>query len=243
MTDKTANDSAPDAVLGWPVPGWRGATPPEPCAADGRYWRIEPFSMAHASQLHEAYDVDGGAVNWNYLPYGPFDTVECFKAFLEKTCLGKDPLFYTIFDASSGRPAGMASYLRIDPAQGVIEVGHINYAPALQQSRAATEAMFLMMRQAFDDWGNRRYEWKCNNLNERSKRSAARLGFTFEGVFRQAAVSKGRNRDTAWFSILDGEWPTVRTAFEQWLDPANFDESGQQRAGLAEMRDSLLKAG
>ena len=137
----------------------------------------------------------------------------------------------------------MASYLRIDPQPGVIEVGHINYAPALQQSPAATEVMYLMMRQAFDGWGYRRYEWKCNNLNERSKRAAVRLGFTFEGVFRQAAISKGRNRDTAWFSILDGEWPVVRAAFEQWLDPANFDASGQQYTGLADIRSSLPETG
>ena len=243
MTDNTATTAAQDAALGWPVPGWHGATPPDPRAIDGRYCRIEPLVPAHARQLHDAYHADGGAVNWDYLPYGPFETLDDFEAFLEGTCLGSDPLFYTIFDIASGRAVGMASYLRIDPHPGVIEVGHINYAPALQLSPAATEVMFLMMRQAFDDWGYRRYEWKCNNLNERSKRAAARLGFTFEGVFRQATVSKGRNRDTAWFSILDGEWPAARAAFEQWLDPANFDEEGQQRAGLADIRGRLPQAG
>ena len=179
MTDNTATTAAQDAALGWPVPGWHGATPPDPRAIDGRYCRIEPLVPAHARQLHDAYHADGGAVNWDYLPYGPFETLDDFEAFLEGTCLGSDPLFYTIFDIASGRAVGMASYLRIDPHPGVIEVGHINYAPALQRSPAATEVMFLMMRQAFDDWGYRRYEWKCNNLNERSKRAAARLGFTF----------------------------------------------------------------
>ena len=182
-------------------------------------------------------------MNWDYLPYGPFETLDDFEAFLEGTCLGSDLLFYTIFDIASGRAVGMASYLRIDPQPGVIEVGHINYAPALQLSPAATEVMFLMMLQAFDDWGYRRYEWKCNNLNESSERATASLGFTFEGVFRQATVLKWRNRDTAWFSILDGEWPAARAAFEKWFDPANFDEEGQQRAGLADIRGRLPQAG
>lgn len=196
--------------------------------------------MSHAPDLHEAYRAEGDGVNWDYLPYGPFDDLDSFRAFLSETCFGPDPLFYAICDLSSGRAVGMASYLRIDPPQGVIEVGHINYAPALQRRRAATETMFLMMRQVFDGWGYRRYEWKCNNLNDRSKLAAARLGFSFEGVFRQAAVVKGRNRDTAWFSVLDSEWPVNRAAFEQWLDPANFDAAGRQRTSLAACRDAVI---
>lgn len=239
MTDKAVPQTSQDAIYGRPVPGWAGAASPDPCPIDGRYCRLEPLAMSHAPDLHEAYLAEGGGVNWDYLPYGPFDDLDSFKAFLSETCLGPDPLFYAICDQSSGRAVGMASYLRIDPPQGVIEVGHINYAPAMQRRPAATEVMFLMMRQVFDDWGYRRYEWKCNNLNDRSKQAAERLGFSFEGVFRQAAVVKGRNRDTAWFSVLDSEWPVNRAVFEQWLDPTNFDAAGKQRTSLAALRDAL----
>ena len=222
--------------LGWEVPGWTGAAPPAPCPVEGRFCRIEPLRLDHAPDLHHAYLADTDGIVWDYLPYGPFDSLRDFTAFLTGACLGSDPLFYAIVDLASGRAVGMASYLRIDPLNGVIEVGHINYSPALQRTPAATEVMFLMMRQVFDAWGYRRYEWKCNDLNERSKHAARRLGFTFEGVFRQAVVSKGRNRDTAWFSILDSEWPAARAAFASWLDEANFTDDGRQRAGLAALR-------
>ena len=238
MTDIAATDTARDAVLGKPVPGWGGAAPPDPCPVDGRYCRIEPLSMAHAPDLYAAFRADGGEANWDYLPYGPFDDPGSFRAFLAVSCLGRDPLFYAVRDLASGRALGMASYLRIDPPQGVIEVGHIHFSPALQRRHAATETMFLMMRQVFDDWGYRRYEWKCNNLNTGSKQAAVRLGFSLEGGFRQAAVVKGRNRDTAWFSVLDSEWPARRDAFERWLDPANFDSAGRQRASLAALREA-----
>lgn len=238
MTDIAASDTSRDAVLGRPVPGWRGATPPDPRPVDGHHCRIEPLSIAHAPDLYAAFRAEGGAANWDYLPYGPFDDPDSFAAFLAGSCLGDDPLFYAVRDIVSGQSVGMASYLRIDPPQGVIEVGHIHFSPALQRRPTATEAMFLMMRQVFDDWGYRRYEWKCNNLNAGSKQAALRLGFSFEGVFRQAAVVKGRNRDTAWFSVLDSEWPARRAAFERWLDPANFDSAGRQRASLAALREA-----
>ena len=241
MTDIAATDTARDAVFGRPVPGWRGAAVPDPCPVEGRYCRIEPLSLTHATALHTAFRADGGAANWDYLPYGPFENIKSFEAFLADSCLGVDPLFYAIRDLATGHAVGMVSYLRIDPPQGVIEVGHIHFSPALQRRPAATEAMFLMMRQVFDDWGYRRYEWKCNDLNQGSKQAATRLGFSFEGVFRQAAVIKGRNRDTAWFSLLDSEWPVTRTAFEQWLDPANFDPSGRQRESLAGIRQTLCR--
>lgn len=236
MKTTTDNPAASDKDLGRPVPGWSGATPPAPCPVEGRFCRIEPLRPDHAADLHDAYTADLDGVVWDYLPYGPFDSPEAFKGFLTEKCLGSDPLFYTIIDLASGRAVGMASYLRIDPPNGVIEVGHINYSPALQRTPAATEVMYLMMRQVFDGWGYRRYEWKCNDLNERSKRAAGRLGFTFEGVFRQAAVSKGRNRDTAWFSILDSEWQAARAAFEAWLQASNFGADGQQRVSLAALR-------
>ena len=238
-TDKPSSSDPSSSVkdLGWAVPGWTGATVPDPRPVEGNYCRIEPLRLAHAPDLHDAYRADADGVVWDYLPYGPFDSLGDFEAFLTETCLGSDPLFYAIIDLASGRAVGMASYLRIDPPNGVIEVGHLNYAPALQRTPAATEVMYLMMRQVFDGWGYRRYEWKCNDLNDRSRHAACRLGFTFEGVFRQAVVSKGRNRDTAWFSILDSEWPAARQAFESWLGAANFDAAGRQRVGLAALRD------
>jgi len=223
--------------LGTRIDAWQGAMRPAPVVLAGAHCRLEPLRPAHAEGLFDAYGADRDGLVWDYLPYGPFYSLDEFEAFLTESCLGDDPLFYAVIDRKSGCPVGMASYLRIDPANGVIEVGHINFSPMLQRRPAATEAMYLMMRQVFADWGYRRYEWKCNNLNERSKAAAARLGFTWEGVFRQAAVIKGHNRDTAWFSILDSEWPVCDAAFRAWLDPANFDDDGGQLAGLAALRD------
>jgi RimJ/RimL family protein N-acetyltransferase len=153
---------------------------------------------------------------------------------VKAVCLGDDPLFFAIVDAKTGRAVGLASYLRIDPRVGSIEVGHLRFSSLLQRTPAATEAMALMMRRAFE-LGYRRYEWKCDALNAPSRAAAERLGFEFEGIFRQARLNKGRNRDTAWFSILDREWPALRPAFERWLDPANFDANGKQRARLSEL--------
>jgi len=146
-----------------------------------------------------------------------------------------DPLFHAIVDSKSGKAVGVAAYMRIDRDNGVIEVGHLNFSPRLQATTAATEAMYLMMRRAFDELGYRRYEWKCDSLNEGSRRAAVRLGFVFEGIFRQAVVYKGRNRDTAWYSVLDSEWPALRAGFERWLSPDNFDEAGRQRRTLADL--------
>ena len=165
-----------------------------------------------------------------------FETAEDYRAWVEQFCLGDDPLFHAVIatetKGKTGRAAGIASYLRIEPAVGVIEVGHINYAPPLQRTRASTEAMYLMMRRVFDELGYRRYEWKCDALNAKSRAAAARLGFSFEGVFRQATLYKGRNRDTAWFAIIDAEWPALKARYERWLDPANFDDDGNQRESL-----------
>ena len=198
-----------------------------------QYCTVEPIEIAkHAQSLHEAnLEAEDGRY-WTYLSYGPFEEYAAYEAWMRGTCLGDDPQFYAIVEAKSGRALGVASYLRIHPEVGSIEVGHINFAPALQRTPAATEAMYLMMKNAFDTLGYRRYEWKCDDLNEPSKKAALRLGFKFEGVFRQATMYKGRNRDTAWFSILDSEWPTLKAAFEAWLDPANFDELGQQKRRL-----------
>ena len=162
---------------------------------------------------------------------------------MRKFCLGDDPLFHTVIDGQSGRAVGVASLMRIDPPVGVIEVGGINYSPLLQQKPAATEAMFLLMRRVFDELGYRRYEWKCDNLNAPSRAAAARLGFRFEGIFRQATVYKGRNRDTAWFAIIDSEWPLLEETFLRWLDPTNFDDHGQQRCRLAVPAPPAAKKG
>ncbi|MBI2421638.1 MAG: GNAT family N-acetyltransferase [Candidatus Hydrogenedentes bacterium] len=221
------------------VENWR--VPPRPAreVLSGAWCRLEPLDPdRHARDLFEAYACAGGESIWTYLGYGPFDTLAEYRAWIAERYLGEDPLFFAIVDASTDRAAGVASYLRIDPNAGAIEVGHLAYSPRLQRSRAATEAMYLMMRNAFQ-LGYRRYEWKCHALNEPSRNAALRLGFTFEGIFRQALVVKGRNRDTAWFSIVDGEWPRLEAAFAQWLAPDNFDAADSQRTTLAAIRQSV----
>jgi len=219
--------------IGFPLPGWTPRPAPPRTPLEGRLCRVEPLDPArHAAALHEANAEDGAGRIWTYLPYGPFGSLAEYRAWMEATCLGDDPLFYAVVERRSGQAAGVTSYLRIDCAAGVIEVGHINYAPRLQRTAAATEAMYLMMRRVFAELGYRRYEWKCDALNAASRRAAERLGFTFEGVFRQATVYKGRNRDTAWYSVVDREWPRLAEGFERWLEPGNFDGAGRQRTAL-----------
>lgn len=223
--------------VGSPLPGWTTRQRPQRSPLEGRFCRVEALDPdRHAADLFAANTIDREGSNWTYLGYGPFDNLAAYRAWIEQTCLGEDPLFHAVVSQATGQAAGVASYLRIDPANGVIEVGHINFSPALQKTPAATEAMYLMMARVFDELGYRRYEWKCNALNAASRRAALRLGFSFEGIFRQALVTKGRNRDTAWFSLLDSEWPAAKAAFQAWLDPANFDAEGRQRHGLAELR-------
>ncbi|MDB5360658.1 MAG: family N-acetyltransferase [Rhodospirillales bacterium] len=234
MTDQQNVQNQP---IGRAVPGWISRPLPPLTAMTGRFCRVEPLVPAtHAADLFEANREDRDGRNWTYLGVDGFSELVSYRAWLDQMAAGADPLFHAIIDLATGRAVGLASYLRIDPANGVIEVGHINYSPRLQQRPAATEAMFLMMRRAFDELGYRRYEWKCDDRNEPSRAAAKRLGFTYEGTFRQALVYKGRNRDTAWFSILDGEWPAVRAAFERWLAPANFEADGRQRQSLAAFR-------
>jgi RimJ/RimL family protein N-acetyltransferase len=189
--------------------------------------------------LFEANAEDRDGRNWTYLPYGPFPTLAAYREWVEGASRADDPLFYAIVDNAGGEAVGVASLMRIDPKPGVIEVGGINYSPRLQRRPGATEAMYLLMRRAFDELGYRRYEWKCDSLNAPSRAAALRLGFQYEGLFRQATVYKQRNRDTAWFSILDREWPALRTAFEAWLDPANFDAAGRQRRSLSSFRTAV----
>jgi RimJ/RimL family protein N-acetyltransferase len=236
MPDETNDLGQP---LGAPLPGWTARPSPPRTPLEGRFCRVEPLDPDHhAEDLFAAYTADPEGRIWTYLPYGPFATLRDFRAWMEKTCCGDDPLFHAVVEKISGKALGVASYLRIEPAVGVIEVGHINYGPALQRTPAASEAMYLLMARVFDELGYRRYEWKCNALNDGSRAAAQRLGFTFEGVFRQATIVKGHNRDTAWFSILDGEWPEAKAAFESWLAPDNFDSEGRQKRGLGEMRAS-----
>lgn len=198
----------------------------------GHHCRLEPLDpTAHAQALWQAYAHDTEGRDWTYLMHGPYARFEDFAGWAERSAASRDPLFFAIAEPG-GQAMGVAAYLRITPAAGTIEVGHIHLSPRLQRSRAATEAMYLMMRQAFD-LGYRRYEWKCDALNAPSRAAAERLGFTFEGVFRQAVVYKGRNRDTAWYSVIDTEWPPRRRAYEQWLAPANFDVDGRQRTRLS----------
>ncbi len=209
---------------------------------DGTYCRLEPLEAEiHAADLWEAFSDDHAGQTWTYLGIGPFANFEDFRAHLAQSAAGFDPFFYAIIDRATGRAAGYASYLRIDPGTRAIEVGWITYSPRLQRSRVATDTMFVMMRHAFDS-GYRRYEWKCNALNAPSIAAAHRLGFSFEGLFRQALVVKGRNRDTAWFSIIDRDWPRLRTAFEQWLSPENFDDQGQQRTRLSALTAPLVES-
>ena len=176
---------------------------------------------------------------WTYLPYGPFTSLPAYQTWMGSACVGDDPLFFAITDSTSGKAIGLASYLRIDPASGSIEVGHLAYSPRLQRTPAATEAMFLMMQWAFGA-GYRRYEWKCNALNAPSRTAAMRLGFSFEGEFRQAGVVKGRNRDTAWYAAIDAEWPSLEKAYRAWLAPANFDAAGRQRVSLASLTAPIV---
>jgi RimJ/RimL family protein N-acetyltransferase len=193
----------------------------------------------HAALLFGSYEGQDGV--WTYLPYGPFSSSAQYHRWVRDAAAQTDPAFYAIRNLDTGRWEGVASFLRITPEAGSIEVGHINYSPDLQQTRAGTEAMYLMMRWAFEA-GYRRYEWKCNALNRKSRQAAQRLGFSFEGVFRQAAIVKGRNRDTAWFAIIDSEWLALKEAFEVWLSPSNLDREGRQIESLKDLT-ALCRAG
>ncbi len=220
--------------IGAEIPRWSPAAPPPRTAIEGRRCVVEPLDPdRHGAPLFDAYAADAEGRIWTYMAYGPFDSVADYRAWIAATCLGDDPLFHAIVERATGRALGVASYLRIVPAVGVIEVGHINFAPPLQRTAMATEAMFLMMRRVFDELGYRRYEWKCDAINAGSRRAAERLGFTFEGVFRQATIYKGRNRDTAWYAIIDRDWPAIRSAYEAWLAPDNFDANGVQQERLS----------
>ena len=237
----TGTATPPLPPTGRPLPGWTARSTPPRTAMEGRFCRVEPLEPArHAADLFAANALEGTGRSWTYLMQEPFHDLDAYRAWLVQVAKADDPLFHAIVDLSTGKAVGVAAFMRIDLANGVIEVGNINYSPLLQQTSAATEAMYLMMRRVFDELGYRRYEWKCDALNAPSRAAAQRLGFKFEGIFRQATIYKNRNRDTAWYSILDSEWPSLKAAFEKWLDPANFDEAGRQIRKLRELTGQVM---
>ena len=228
--------------IGFSIGDWTPPVRPPAEPMIGRYCRLERLDADRDGQsLFDAYALDSEGRNWTYLPQGPFENYAEFHIWLSGMAKLDDPFFFTIIDAESQTSVGIASYLRITPPAGSIEVGHIHYSPLLQRTPAATEAMYLMMKQAFA-LGYRRYEWKCDALNAPSRMAAQRLGLSYEGIFRQATVYKQRNRDTAWYATIDREWPDLKQAFEQWLDPNNFDNDRNQKTRLSTLTAPLLKA-
>jgi RimJ/RimL family protein N-acetyltransferase len=212
---------------------------PGPITLQGATVTLQPFDLSHAASLYEITHGPEQEDLWRYMGDGPYSNRAAFDQAFAARQKSTDPYFFTILDNHTGLAVGQASYLRIEPVHRVIEVGNIIFGPALQRSRGATEAMYLMARHAFDDLGYRRYEWKCNALNQPSRRAALRLGFTFEGIFRQHMIIKGRNRDTAWFSIIDEEWPDRRSRLEQWLAPSNFHPDGRQILSLSALNSNV----
>ena len=218
--------------------------PPIPLAAplQGDYARVEPLDVAtHSDSLFAAFAEDDTEQRWTYMGYGPFADKAQFDEWVVGSWLGADPMFFSILEQSSDTALGMASFMNINPAGGSIEGGNIHFSPSLRKTRVATDAMYVMMRYAFE-MGYRRYEWKCNAFIAASRAAALRFGFSYEGVFRQHMVVKGRNRDTAWYACVDHEWPALHVAYETWLAPANFDGDGDQRITLASLTAPLLIA-
>ena len=203
----------------------------------GKTVSLEPQNAAsHASDMYQAsHDSEAGLHIWDYLAYGPWPTLEAYQATMRQQSADFNTIFYAIKSHETGKFCGQSSYLDINPQNGVIEIGHIWFGPELQQTRAATEALYLMIRHAMDDLGYRRMQWRCNSLNAKSRTAARRLGFRFEGIFYNHMIFKGKNRDTAWYSILDDEWPEVRGIMEQWLDDANFDAGGRADSSLSKL--------
>ncbi|MDA8002465.1 MAG: GNAT family N-acetyltransferase [Alphaproteobacteria bacterium] len=232
--------SASTPQIGEPVADTETPPTPDNITLSGRYVSVSPLSAdKHGTQLFSANRRDEQNLIWTYMPYGPFDTLESYIAWLRSVEGLRDPVYFALTRRDTGEACGVASYLRIKPRDRSIEVGHINFSPLLQNTVAATEAMFLMMQWAFDN-GYRRYEWKCDALNLRSRRAAQRLGLSYEGIFRQATVYKGRNRDTAWFAAIDKEWLRLKGCFQTYLDPDNFDSDGVQKVSLSALTGKIL---
>lgn len=209
------------------------ARPAERIVLEGRYTRLEPLAVRHAEDLLAAVTVPDMQQRFAYLPADPPPTVEGFRAWIAQQSQIADPMLFAVVDQATGRAGGWQQLMRIVPEHGVIELGYVYWGPGIARTRLATEALYLTARYVFEDLGYRRFEWKCNDRNEPSKRAATRFGFTYEGVFRQHMIARGENRDTAWFAMLDGEWPVLKAAYERWLDESNFDADGRQLAPLA----------
>lgn len=223
--------------VGAPVEDWSARPRPTAAPMFGRFCRLERLDPdRHAAPLHAAHETAPDAGNWTYLPVGPFASQKAYETYLRAQAAKTDPFHHAVIDAASGRAVGTAAYARIDPANGAIEIGHLAFSPLLQRTSAATETIYLLLRRAFGELGYRRVEWKCDSLNSASRRAAERFGFHHEGVFRQAMVYKGRSRDTAWFAMIDRDWPAARLAFERWLSPDNIGDDGVQRRTLMDIR-------
>jgi RimJ/RimL family protein N-acetyltransferase len=225
--------------IGQPMPDWTTRPAPIRVTLEGRFCRLEPLSSdRHADDLYSAYSLAADARDWTYMPVGPFGRKEDYRKYVATATQGDDPMHYAVIDLTNGKAVGALALMRQDPTNGVVEVGHVAFSPWLQQTPLASEAQFLLMAYVFEGLGYRRYEWKCDSLNAPSRSAAQRLGFTFEGIFRQAVVYKGRSRDTAWYSITDSEWPEIGKAFRAWLEPDNFDAYGRQRRSLSDIRSA-----
>ncbi|GAA0493944.1 MULTISPECIES: GNAT family N-acetyltransferase [Tatumella] len=239
MTDRINKFGQP---IGLPVDTWQPAKLPEAVTLTGHYCQLQPLdSQRHEQDLCQALQCEtGGESLWTYMFSGPFTSRQHFHEYIRAAANSRDPFHFAVIDNATGKATGSLSLMRIDTANGVAEAGHVMFSPQLQRTPLSTEAQYLLMRYAFDTLGYRRYEWKCDSLNTPSRNAALRLGFRFEGIFRQAMVYKGRNRDTAWFSVTDEEWPGLRSAFTQWLSADNFDSAGQQRYPLRYFRSGTL---
>lgn len=222
--------------IGYPVAGWQPRARPQRVTLTGPRCRLEPLNTAHARALWRAFQMAPDARQWTWLPHPPPASEHAFHELINSAATQNDPLHFAVIDIARQQPVGRLALMRLDTANGCIEVGHVHFSPLLARTPLATEVHWLLMRYVFDTLGYRRYEWKCDSLNEPSRRAALRPGFRFEGVFRQAVVYKGRNRDTAWFSVIDREWPTLKRAFSLWLEPANFSADGQQHRRLEDCR-------
>jgi RimJ/RimL family protein N-acetyltransferase len=219
--------------IGADISNWPAAKLPPTSSIRGTLVRIEKLNVErHLEDLFEAFAQDHEGRLWTYMTVGPFSSIDDFRRWMQPASETTDPFFHALIDLSTEKAVGMAAFMRIKESMGCIEVGSISYSPRMQKTVMATEAMYLMMKRAFDELGYRRYEWKCDSLNEASRNAAERLGFRFEGIFRQAMVYKSRNRDTAWYSILDNEWPAIERAYLNWLNIENFDEQGHQKQKL-----------
>jgi RimJ/RimL family protein N-acetyltransferase len=216
---------------------WKGCARPERIVLEGRYVRLEPLDAnAHGDGLYEAAIMGDAEARFRWLPAAKPESREAFQPWLDKAEASADPMYFTVIEKASGKIAGRQSIMRIDAPNGVGEIGDIHWGPLIQQKPATTEALYLFARYLFDNLHYRRFEWKCNNLNEPSKRAALRYGFVFEGTFRKHMIVKGENRDTAWYAITDDDWQVAKPAFEAWLDPSNFDADGKQKKRLEEFR-------